>query len=175
MAGFAINPAHTEPALEAGHPSWPAGILHAGVTFYRYTSMTISTFDDLLAAARRQPEPQRLLFVFTALELPDDASPEQRARFQAGSGGALTPMMCLDKAPEDLSTFSALLQESRQVVQEWAIVFVAAISGHRGRIPSTEEAEAPLNHMVESIKSGNVERFIPFDVQGQPVIFGPGR
>ena len=36
--------------------------------------MEISSFDDLIEAARAQPEPQRLLFVFAAVELPDDAS-----------------------------------------------------------------------------------------------------
>lgn len=50
--------------------------------------MDISSFDDLLHAARAQPEPQRLLFVFAAAELPDDATPAQRARFAAGQGGA---------------------------------------------------------------------------------------
>ena len=59
-------------------------------------SVEISSFDDLLRAARSQPEPQRLLFVFAGAELPEDCTPEQRARFEAGQGGALTPMMsCL--------------------------------------------------------------------------------
>ena len=43
--------------------------------------MEISSFDDLIEAARAQPEPQRLLFVFAAVELPDDATAAQRARF----------------------------------------------------------------------------------------------
>ena len=46
--------------------------------------MTISSFDDLLRSARDQSEPQRLLFVFTAAGMPDDATPAQRARFEAG-------------------------------------------------------------------------------------------
>jgi len=33
--------------------------------------MNISNFPDLLNAARQQPEPQRLLFVFTQSELPE--------------------------------------------------------------------------------------------------------
>jgi hypothetical protein len=44
--------------------------------------MDISTFDDLLAAARTQPLPQRLLMVFAAVELPDDATPAERAAFE---------------------------------------------------------------------------------------------
>ena len=59
--------------------------------------MTISSFDDLLLQARQQAEPQRLLFVFSGAELPDDATAQQRARFEAGAGGALTPLMCVDK------------------------------------------------------------------------------
>ena len=51
--------------------------------------MEISSFDDLLQAACRQPQPQRLLFVFAGAELPDDATPAQQADFAAGHGGAL--------------------------------------------------------------------------------------
>ncbi|HQS32831.1 MAG TPA: ribonucleotide reductase subunit alpha, partial [Polaromonas sp.] len=76
--------------------------------------MNISSFDDLLQAARAQPEPQRLLFVFAGVELPDDATPEQRQRFAAGQGGALVPLMCVDKRPDELASFGALMQESSQ-------------------------------------------------------------
>lgn len=131
--------------------------------------MTISSFDDLLLATRQQVEPQRLLFVFSGAELPDEATPEQRSRFQSGMGGALTPLMCVDKAPEELGTFSALIEESRQFGHEWAIVFVAALAGRGGLAPTSEDAQAPLQHMVESIKAGSIGSFIPFDRQGQPV------
>ena len=53
--------------------------------------MQIQHFDDLLRAARAQPEPQRLLMVFVGTELPEGASPEQRARFAQGEGGAWCP------------------------------------------------------------------------------------
>ncbi|WP_408190788.1 ribonucleotide reductase subunit alpha [Paraburkholderia graminis] len=134
--------------------------------------MSISSFDELIRVARQQPEPQRLLFVFTTVELPDDCTPEQRARFEAGQGGALTPVMCVDKAPGEIGTFSDLLEESRQFLQEWTIVFVAALAGKNGCAPRTEDAEAPLNRMVESIKAGSVGTYIPFDTLGRPVLFG---
>jgi hypothetical protein len=132
--------------------------------------MSISSFEDLLSAARQQPEPQRLLFVFTKMELPDDCTEEQRTDFEAGVGGTLTPLMCLDKIPEELSTFNAMLEESRQFLLDWTIVFVAALSGRNGHAPTAEDAEAPLNQMVESIKAGSAGMFIPFDTQGQPVL-----
>lgn len=133
--------------------------------------MTISSFDDLLRAAREQSQPQRLLFVFAAAEVPDDATPEQRARFQAGQGGRLTPLMCVDKTPAELASFDAVLEESRRFDQAWDIVFVAAMAGSDGLGPTSAQAEAPLQRMVESIKSGRIGGFIPFDGQGQPLQF----
>lgn len=134
--------------------------------------MNISSFDDLLLAARQQPQPQRLLFVFAGAELPEDSTPEQRADFQAGKGGALVPLMCVDKTPEELRSFAELAQESRQFGQEWQMVFVAAMSGADGVAPTSESAELPLQRMVESIKVGTFGTFIPFDRQGHPVMLG---
>jgi hypothetical protein len=133
--------------------------------------MNISSFDDLLRAAREQPEPQRLLFVFADAELPDDSTPEQRARFEAGQGGALTPLMSVDKTPEQLGSFAALVEESREFGRDWAIVFVASLSGRDGRAPTSEEADRSLHRMIESIKTGSFGSFIPFDRQGQPMLF----
>lgn len=132
--------------------------------------MNISSFDDLLTAAGQQPQPQRLLFVFAAAELPDDSTLAQRQRFQEGQGGALVPLMCVDKTPEEVHSFSQLVEESRQFGQEWSIVFAAAMSGSKGVAPSSEAAEKPLQQMVESIKAGVLGTYIPFDRQGQPVM-----
>jgi hypothetical protein len=131
--------------------------------------MNISNFDDLLRAARTQPEPQRLLFVFARAVLPDDSTPEQRARYEAGEGGALAPLMAVDRTPDDLGTFAALVEESRQFGTDWAVVFVASLPGHAGRPPTSKEADQPLQRMIESIKAGSIGSFIPFDRRGEPV------
>jgi len=134
--------------------------------------MEISRFDDLLQAARAQAEPQRLLFVFAGVELPDDATPAQRARFERGEGGALVPQMCVDKAPNELASFDALAQEAAQFGQEWALVFTAALSGTLNRAPTSEDAEAPLSRMVDAIKRGAHSGLIPFDRSGHAVRIG---
>jgi len=134
--------------------------------------MTIASFDDLLHAATQQPEPQRLLFVFTRAELPEDATAEQRERFEAGAGGALAPLMCVDKSPDELASFDALVQESRQAGPAWAIVFVAALAGAAGRAPTGALTDAALQRMVEAVKSGRIEGLLAFDAGGQPVRFG---
>lgn len=134
--------------------------------------MSIENFDDLLRAAREQPQPQRLLFVFAGAELPQDASAEQHAAFAAGHGGALAPVMCADKTPEELNSFETLVAESEQFGHAWAIVFVAGMSGQGGVAPTSAQAEAPLQRMVESIKTGSLGAFVPFDRQGHPVTLG---
>jgi len=132
--------------------------------------MNISSFDDLLRAARAQPEPQRLLFVFADAALPEDATTEQRARFELGEGGALIPLMSVDKRPEELDTFAALVEESRQFGRDWAIVFVAGLSGRGGRAPTSDEADQSLQRMIEAVKTGAFGSFMPFDRQGNPVL-----
>ena len=137
--------------------------------------MQIQHFDDLLRAARAQPEPQRLLMVFVGTELPEDASPEQRARFAQGEGGALVPLMCVDKTPQELPSFAALVAEAQQFTapgHDWVMVFAAAMSGTLNQAPTSADAEGPLQRMVDAIKGGAIDGFIPFDRQGQPVRLG---
>ena len=135
--------------------------------------MEITSFDDLLRAAHAQPEPQRLLFVFAAAELPDDATPEHRAEFEAGHGGALVPRMCVDKAPHEIDSFDALVRESGQFDNgDWKMVFAAALPGTQHHAPTSADAEAPLQAMVESIRAGAIGNFIPFNRQGKPVQLG---
>jgi len=134
--------------------------------------MSISSFDELLTAARSQAQPQRLLFVFASAGIPDDASAEQRARFVAGKGGTLTPLMCVDKRPDEVASFDMLLAESRDIGAAWDIVFVAAMAGAAGVAPTSVQAAAPLQAMVDAIKTGRIGNYLPFDGQGLPVRFG---
>jgi len=78
--------------------------------------------------------------------------------------------MSVDKAPEELGTFAALVEESRQFGHDWAIVFVASLSGRDGCAPTSEEADRSLQRMIECIKAGSIGSFIPFDRQGQPTL-----
>ena len=134
------------------------------------TGMNITCFDDLLRMSRAQREPQRLLFVFAGAELPDDCTEEQQRNFSAGEGGALAPRMCVDKAPDELDSFARLVEESRAAGPEWAIVFVAALSGRNGITPTHADAKAPLDRMVDAIKAGQLGSLLPFDRGGLPVV-----
>jgi hypothetical protein len=134
--------------------------------------MNISSFDDLLQAARRQPEPQRLLLVFAGASLPEDATPEQRAQFEAGTSGELAPLMCVGKDPHAVADFQALAAEAAATGADWALVFAAALAGNAGLPPPDSQVDAALQRLVESVRSGDLARLIPFDRQGQAVHLG---
>lgn len=134
--------------------------------------MDISHFNDLLVAARQQPEPQRLLLVFAGASLPAQATAEQRARFDAGSAGELAPLMCVDKNPADLPDFASLQAEAAAMGQPWAIVFAAALPGRGREAPAAAQVDAALQRMVESVKAGQLRGLIPFDRQGDAVQLG---
>lgn len=131
--------------------------------------MNISSFDDLLTAARAQPQPQRLLFVFADIELPADSTLAERERFERGEGGSPVPRMCVDKSPGELNSFADLVTEANQFQQPWGMVFAAALSGAPGQPPKSEDADAPLQRMVEAIRQGQWQSYIPFDAQGRAV------
>ncbi|MGL6108767.1 MAG: ribonucleotide reductase subunit alpha [Rubrivivax sp.] len=131
--------------------------------------MNIETFDDLLQAARAQDQPQQLLFVFAGAELPAGASAEQRAQFDAGEGGELAPLMCVDKPASELPDFDALANEAARAGPPWAIVFTAALSGRNGEPPSSSDTDAALQHMVDAVKSGRLDGMLPFNRAGLPV------
>lgn len=125
--------------------------------------MDISSYDDLLSAAAQQAEPQRLLFVFASAELPVNCTDTQKAQFDAKRGGALAPVMCVDKLPAELGSFDSLVEESRQMGMHWDIVFVSSMSGQTGIAPSSKDADRYLEMMVESVKSGSFSKFLAFE------------
>lgn len=135
------------------------------------TSMISSHFQELLQAAAAQPSPQRLLFVFAGAELPQDATPSQRARFQAGQGGALEPLACVDKRLDELTGFDALVAESRHACPPWRVVFAAGIGGTGGQEPGDGQVDAALGAMVSNIRVGRLQGMLAFDPQGEPVTF----
>lgn len=131
------------------------------------TTFDLTSFDDFLNLAQRQDEPQRLLLVFTRPELPNGHTAEQADRFALGEGGHLAPVVCVDKDPRELKSFTALAAESRQIEQDWAVLFAAALIGQGDEPPTDEQTDQALDQMVEAIRTGRVSNFLVFDRQGQ--------
>jgi hypothetical protein len=139
----------------------------------RSTNINITNYESLLSVASQQPEPQRLLFVFLRASLPDDQGEEAVNRFHSGQGGALQPIMCVDKTLSELSTFSALVTESERVEKDWQIVLVAGLAGRNGVAPSSDDTEEPLKMMLHAVENGgDLSKYMAFDREGAPVQFG---
>ncbi len=112
-----------------------------------------------------------MLFVFAQSELPEEHDSMQAQRFKDGQGGALNPIMYVDKTLEELGSFADLVSESQQMGQPWQIVFVAALAGQGGTLPSTEEAQAALDMMVKSVQQGLLSNFLAYDRDGKQMRF----
>ncbi|MCS0630424.1 ribonucleotide reductase subunit alpha [Telluria mixta] len=129
--------------------------------------MQLSNFSDFLTAARAQPEAQRLLFVFAVAELPQTHTPGQARRFEEGRGGALSPVMCVDKGLDELADFTMLADESRATGQPWDMVLVAALAGEQ----QASGIDRGLKMMIDAVHRGAIERFLAFDPNGHAVRF----
>ena len=104
-----------------------------------------SHFEELLQKTKEQPEPQRLLM-------------------------HITPVMCVDKLPEELSNFSDLVGEADSINKDWNIVLFAALSGSNGTPPSTTEVDPYLNKMTNDVASGgDLSRYVIIDREQNPI------
>jgi hypothetical protein len=134
--------------------------------------MMLSSFDDLLRAARSQPERQRLLLVFARIGLSDDAPAERRAAFEMGQGGELTPVMCVDKSPEEVESFASLAATADGTGQPWGLLFVAAMASRNSVDPTPAEVESAMLGMIDAIGTGRPGSFALFGRDGRPLRLG---
>ncbi|KQV90330.1 hypothetical protein ASD15_23765 [Massilia sp. Root351] len=122
--------------------------------------MKIASFEDLLAAAAAQDQPQRLLFAFSMAE----SAPGHRG---ADAPQTLIPVMCADKAPEDVASFGQLAGEAAEIGAQWDMVMVSALSGAAGAQPPAGTVEQALRRMLRAIQDGQLDWMLAFDRQGR--------
>ena len=65
--------------------------------------------------------------------------------------------------------FAALAEEAGLFAPDWAIVFVAALSGRGGQPPADTDIGRALDRMVEAIKAGRLDGLMPVDRRGRAV------
>lgn len=132
----------------------------------------IVDFDSFLSVARASDEPQRLLFVFLKVALPEDATEAERRRYEQGTGGGLIPVMYVDKGPDEIDDFAALVEESGAMGEQWDMVLGAALVGPDGRQPSQAEVDQAFNGIIQNVHAGgDLSNLLTFDREGDPVIF----
>lgn len=137
-------------------------------------SIQIDSFDDLLTLAKQQDEPQQLLFVFTQRELPEGHTQEMKRRFEAGVGGHLAPIVCVNKPVPELTGFSQLNREALDMVEHWDVFFVAVLPGKQGQWPTETDTDKALDQMVENVRQGSVSGYLAFGPAGDPLLLDGG-
>lgn len=121
-------------------------------------------FSELLTMASQQEQPQRLLFLFASVE---EKNPKKSKKHKQGT---ITPVMCVDKLPEDLSDFETLIKEADSINKTWDFVLISGLNGQNGVPPTEEEAEPFLNKMTNDVASGQqLSRYMILDRQQQPI------
>ena len=134
--------------------------------------MRITNYETLVEAARQEPDPQRLLFLFLQPFLMDDDNEEEAQRFKDGQGGGLKPVFHVDFAAEELTTFEALTTESKKMEAEWNIVLVGCLTGEAGEPPTTKSVDEWIEFMQQAVLSGSpLSQFLAFNRSGDPVHF----
>lgn len=124
----------------------------------------ISTFGDLLKAAEEQDQPQRLLLLFAKAE-------SESSKKKGEHTGTLSPVMCVDKLPEEIESFATISEEADSISKEWDFMLVVGLSGQNGEAPSPEDAEPFLNQMANNLSSGqDLSQYVIFDRKENPVM-----
>lgn len=128
----------------------------------------VSNFQSLITAAKQQSQPQRLLFLFAKAETEEDMKSNQQR-------GTLAPLMCVDKLPEELSTFADFSDEADSISPDWDFMLAVGLSGQNGKAPSSEDAEPFLNQMVSNLTAGqDLTQYVIFDREDNPVLIQAG-
>ena len=124
----------------------------------------INNFNDLLNSAKEQTNPQRLLLMFAKAQADDEKL----------KGGLITPTLCIDKLPEEISSFKDLIAEADSVSSEWDFIFVGGLSGQNNAVPSSEEAEPHLTRMTEQLATGEgLAQYLVFNRKEQLISIHP--
>ncbi|GGK62566.1 ribonucleotide reductase subunit alpha [Amphritea balenae] len=127
----------------------------------------ISKFSDLLEMAATQDEPQRLLMLFAKAE-GGSSNPKKQRKQQHGT---IEPVMCVDKLPEEIESFKALVAEADNISKEWNFIIVAGLAGENGQAPTTEDADPYLNQMANGLTMGeDLSRYLIFDRDENPIV-----
>ncbi len=120
--------------------------------------MSITNFSDLISQAKNEPKPQQFLFLFAK------ADSKRNAFKTSHSSGTITPVMCVDKPVQELSTFQALIDEADKITEKWDFIFI-------GCLKASLDAEAHLTKMSNDVANGNdLSRYVILDREERPII-----
>ncbi len=122
-----------------------------------------SNFLKMVAAAQAQDQPQRLLIMLAKSEIETDDKDK-------GMSGTITPVICVDKTPDEITTFEDFVAEADSINSDWDMLFIAGLAGENDQMPTPEEADPILNKMVNDLMTGqDLSRYLVLDRNEDPV------
>lgn len=120
--------------------------------------MTIKNFTDLISFATKEPTPQQFLFLFVK------ADSKTNAVKTSHSSGTIAPVMCVDKAVHELTTFKNLINEADTITKKWDFILIGCLS-------ASADPEPHLTKMSNDVANGNdLSRYVIFDREERPII-----
>jgi len=117
----------------------------------------------MIETAKTQDQPQRLLIMLAKSEIEVNDKEE-------GMSGTITPVICVDKTPDEITSFDDFVMEADSINSDWDMMFIACLSGENNKMPTPEEADPILNKMVNDLMSGqDLSRYLVLDRNEEPV------
>lgn len=114
--------------------------------------MQNSYFSQLIEMAAKEPTRQRFLLVFVK------AQAQENKVKTSHQSGTITPIMCVDKLPEELISFDELKKEADSVSKNWDFVIISSMSGTKTNPPSTQDAGPNLKKIADEVIQGALTR-----------------
>ncbi|MCF6194075.1 MAG: hypothetical protein L3J46_07060 [Kangiellaceae bacterium] len=122
-----------------------------------------SSFKKMIDAAEAQEQPQRILIMLAKSEV--EASDKEK-----GMSGTITPVICVDKTPDEITSFEDFVKEADSINPDWDMMFIAGLAGENNEMPTPEDADPILNNMVNNLMSGqDLSRYLVLDRNDDPV------
>ncbi len=125
----------------------------------------MSQFQDLLKQAKNEPQKQQLLFLFA------QATNMFEGEQKNYNSGTINPVICVDKNPEELTSFAELVEEADSFTKGWNFILVSSISGKNGVAPTAEEIDQSLKQMSNGIASGeDLSNFVVWNRKEESIL-----
>lgn len=124
----------------------------------------LSAFQDLITKANLEKQPQRLLFLFAKAN-------SMMGEAKSYHSGTIDPVMCVDKLPSELTSFSDFIEEADGITKEWDFILVSTFPGINGVAPTSADADPYLQSMSNSLANGaDLSQFLIWDREEQTII-----
>lgn len=125
----------------------------------------MSQFSSLLDMAKKESQEQRMLFLFAK------ATNMLGADTKSYNSGTVDAVMCVDKKPEELSTFESLVAEADGYNNNWNIILFTTLSGKNNKPIEDQDVDVALHKMSNVfVKKDDLSNFVIWDREQQVVI-----